>query len=102
MTPVLYERIGKRIRAARIMHGTMSHTLAEDIGVHRTTIIRYENGCIVVPNPARVFQIAEVLEVSAYWLMTGIGSACDDTARNTAIYALLAEMDGRVSPLAEH
>ena len=46
-----------------------------------------------------LFAIADVLEISAYWLMSGIGQPSGNADRNDTIRAMLDEAVDRIEPV---
>jgi repressor LexA len=66
------ELVGQRIRSARRDRGLTQDELSGRLGIHRNSIVRYERGerSIDVELLAR---IANELEVSLHWLVTGEG-----------------------------
>ena len=65
--------IGMRIKEERKRAGMTQPELAERIGVHETTIRRWEQERDKGPDAVMVQKIAEVLGVSAEDIMTGDG-----------------------------
>lgn len=96
---VSYNGVGVRIKVARLTCGKTTHQLADDIGVNITTIQRYENGFIDSPNPAKLFAIADACEVSAYWLLSGIGKPSSLPERNEAIQFCIDGIEVRTEPI---
>lgn len=64
-------RIGVRIREARKNRGFTQKELAEQIGVHQTTVGEWERGEKRIPEE-RIDQIAQVLYVKASWLREAV------------------------------
>ena len=64
-------RIGVRIREARKSRGFTQKELAEQIGVHQTTVGEWERGEKRIPEE-RIDQIAQVLYVKASWLREAV------------------------------
>lgn len=68
--------IGQRIKLRREQRGISAEELAEEIGVHKATIHRYENGDFKSVKLPYIEAIAKYLEVSPAWL---IGKTDDPT-----------------------
>lgn len=66
--------VGARIRARRKLVGLSQEELGNVIGVTFQQIQKYENGSNRI-GAARLFEIAEALEVSPAWMFEGIPSA---------------------------
>lgn len=75
------DSFGGRLRAARRRLRTAGGRrwgqgdLAAAIGVERNTVSRWENGNIRPRDPAMIATLAQVLNVSASWLLDGFGPA---------------------------
>lgn len=91
--------IGQRMKIARLLHGTSTKKLSQAAGRHQRTIQRYEAGAVAFPEVGVLFAIADYLEISAYWLLSGIGKPCEDAERAEAIYGMLAELNDRTEPV---
>ncbi len=61
--------IGQRIRARREAIGMSGSELAEEIGVNKTTIFRYENGEFKSVKLPTIETIAKALDVSPAWII---------------------------------
>lgn len=68
--------IGQRIKERREALGISAEELAEEIGVHKATIHRYENGNFKSVKLPIIESIAKYLEVSPAWI---IGKTDDPT-----------------------
>lgn len=64
--------VGTRIAQKRRERALSVQDLANQIGVAKTTIYRYENGAIEKMPVGRLIQIAQVLETSPEYLMFGL------------------------------
>ncbi len=67
------EGIGARIRQARINKGMSQTRLAQLLGIPPQNVSDWERG-VVTPSSKNLRRLAEVLEVSLDWLITGKGS----------------------------
>ena len=65
-----YKIIGKRIKNARKKKNITQQTLSEKLGVSTTYISKVENGKTQI-NISRVFEVAELLDVSEVYLLSG-------------------------------
>jgi transcriptional regulator with XRE-family HTH domain len=63
------ERLGERIRKARIRYGMSQAELSRRIKVSLTTMNKIESGETPDPRASRIKQIADVLKVSADYLL---------------------------------
>lgn len=63
------KEIGARIKAAREQKGVTLQEVARDIGVAKSTILRYENGSIESIKLPVISAIALSLEVDPAWLL---------------------------------
>lgn len=61
--------IGKRIKIARTMRNVTLEDIANDIGVARSTIQRYEKGTIVTPKIPVLHAISKSLNINPAWLV---------------------------------
>lgn len=61
---------GSRLRQARLNKGLSQKTLGEAIGVHNTHVSRYEKD-LTHPHASTLMKMADVLNVSADYLMEG-------------------------------
>ncbi|MBN2381195.1 LexA family transcriptional regulator [candidate division WOR-3 bacterium] len=66
------ELVGQRIRAARRERGLNQDELSLKLGIHRNSLVRYERGERRI-DVNLLYRIAEALEVSLHWLVTGEG-----------------------------
>jgi SOS-response transcriptional repressor LexA len=66
------QKIGRRLQLARKRAGLSQFDLAERIGVSHGMISHYETGRSAIP-PEKVPKICEVLNISADWLLRGVG-----------------------------
>lgn len=64
--------VGQRVRLARRDKNLNQEELAERIGIHRNSLVRYERGERGI-DVALLVRISEVLGVSLHWLVTGEG-----------------------------
>lgn len=60
--------IGYRLRAARALRELSLSQLAEMVGVHRSTLSRYECGLVSRPSMPTLLACADKLAVSVPWL----------------------------------
>ncbi len=67
------EGIGARIREARARRGLSQTKLAQLLGIPPQNVSDWERG-VVTPSSKNLKKLAEVLEVSLDWLITGKGS----------------------------
>lgn len=65
--------LGRRLRVARALRELSCRQLGALVGVHNATISRYECGLIAKPRLPVLICIADVLEVSLSWLLSGDG-----------------------------
>jgi transcriptional regulator with XRE-family HTH domain len=86
-TTIKAAQVGARIRQARDAKGFSQERLAELLSVTKGLVSQYETGLTMVPSK-RFNQLAEVLGVSADWLLTG-GEPTEQTKAQTK-----AELEG--------
>lgn len=67
--------IGRRLRAARALREMSLDDLAAVVGVHRSTLSRYECGLISRPSMPVLLTCADVLRVSVPWLYGAISAS---------------------------
>lgn len=60
--------IGERIKEKRLLKNYTLEKLATEIGVTKSTVLKYENGTIAIPSD-KIEKIAEALKVSPAYLM---------------------------------
>ena len=60
--------IGERIKEKRLLKNYTLEKLAIEIGVTKSTVLKYENGTIAIPSD-KIEKIAEALKVSPAYLM---------------------------------
>lgn len=60
--------IGDKIREKRKNKGYTLEQLADEIGITKSTVLKYENGTIAIPSD-KIEKIAKVLSVSPAYLM---------------------------------
>lgn len=60
--------IGDRIREKRKIKGYTLEQLADEIGITKSTVLKYENGSIAIPSD-KIEKIAKSLNVSPAYLM---------------------------------
>ncbi len=98
----VYEKIGKRIRQARIMaKETNSRALSERLGWSAGRINNFETG-ISTPGVEETLQYCEAVGTDPCWLTYGVGSPRASTLKTTRHRNLMtiiddAERDGRLS-----
>lgn len=72
-----YELIGKRIKAERVKHKLTQEDMAERIETSIAFYSRIETGRTHI-NLSRIIEIADILNVSAGYFLTGIEQNSDD------------------------
>lgn len=72
--------LGARMREARSAKGWSQEALAHAAQVSASIISRYERGVRHGPLVATIDKIADALDVSPTWLLTGTGSGPDEAA----------------------
>jgi transcriptional regulator with XRE-family HTH domain len=93
--------IGSRLRAARISKGVSGHAVAEQAGIHWSTIYRYENGVLDNPRYNAIFRLAVALDVSPYWLLGSSTTPCSDPERNDFIQRFLTTEAETTKPVSK-
>lgn len=88
------ERLGKAIAAQRLARGLSQAQLAEEIGVDKDTVSRFERAA-VLPPMARLIQLADVFEMPLEDLIRGTSSSVADTAPEIARMLAKLDDDGR-------
>lgn len=74
--PTQYRAFGLRLKAARIRRELTYLQLAAQAGVAVTTLRLWESGTLTRhPRETALFKVADVLQVSAFWLLEGIPPA---------------------------
>ena len=73
------ERIGERIREARLASGLTQQQLGDMVGVQKSAIAKYESGRVVNIKRDVLMKMTEALDIGLYKLV-GI----EETAENTA------------------
>ena len=63
------KKIGRRIRATRILLGMEQEDLAEKSGIRQRNISRYERGEFKNINPCRLIRLARALQTSTDYLL---------------------------------
>lgn len=63
------KEIGERIKQARTFRNYTLNDIAQDIGVAKSTIQRYENGLIATPKLPVLQAIARSLKINSDWLL---------------------------------
>lgn len=92
-----FSGINIRLRVARITSGKSVAQIAELVSLDPSTIYKYENARIDYPAPDRLFAIADVTGVSAYWLMSGIGKPTENAERNEVIRYWLESITAEIN-----
>lgn len=69
----LPNKLGQRIRAARLAKGMTQEELGQLLGVEKSAVAKYENGRIVNLKQATLKKISEVLEIPASEMIAGDG-----------------------------
>jgi transcriptional regulator with XRE-family HTH domain len=87
---------GDRLRQARESHGLTQVEFAKQLGTVQTQIHRYENGK-TEPLPEQIVAMAQVLEVSADWLL-----GLTDDATNTVAEKTLTKDEKRFLEALRH
>lgn len=90
------ELLGKRINEVRKERGYTVEDLAFSIGVHKSTISRYENGGIETPKMPVIESIGNELHVNPAWL---IGKSSDKSYTPPNSFFSLYEPCNLFSPL---
>jgi transcriptional regulator with XRE-family HTH domain len=88
------ERIGKAISAQRMARELSQAQLAEEMGVDKDTISRFERGA-VLPPLARLIQLADIFEIPLEDLIRGASSNVADAAPDIARMLAKLDDDGR-------
>ena len=88
------ERLGKAIAAQRTVRGLSQAQLAEEIGVDKDTVSRFERGA-VLPPVGRLIQLADAFEMPLEDLIRGASSNVADTAPDIARMLAKLDDDGR-------
>ena len=84
------EHVGTRIRALRGERKLGQSEVADAIGVRPQTVYRYEKG-LIAPSAEAAVRLAEVLGVTAKYLVTGEEDGADTDAVGEESYPALAE-----------
>lgn len=93
--------IGERIREKRKNKNYTLEQLADEIGVTKSTVLKYENGSIAIPSD-KIEKIAKVLNITPAYLM----GWADEKAEDNKIYDItlpdgktfeFKEKDGKIS-----
>lgn len=82
--------IGERIREKRLSKKYTLEKLANEIGVTKSTVLKYENGSIAIPSD-KIEKIAETLNVSPAFLMGWENPKIDNTDDLIIAYNLTPE-----------
>ena len=83
--------IGTRLKQRRDETGKTLQQIADAVGVAKSTVQRYENDAIGTPKAPVVAAIAEVLNVSARWLLCQTDDMHEDDENFEFKYALFDE-----------
>ena len=91
--------LGERISCARQIRGLTLEAVAQEVGVHKSTIQRYEKGEYANPKLPVIESIARALSVSPSWLIGKSDIMDPDPAPEESKPA--AESDGRDPKMTE-
>lgn len=81
--------VGKRLREAREKRGLRQNRVAKSLGIHNSTLAKYESGEREADNET-LSKLSEIYEVSPTWILTGEHDNTlfnNDQARNDVINA---------------
>ncbi len=94
-----YSVIAERIRSARMGVGLSQEELAVRLGVHRSTLVRWEGGKGATPTIANLHEMAEALQVSLELLAVGR----DDVQQPSACLPVpRRDLENRLLQLSRH
>ena len=88
------ERLGKAIAAQRIARGLSQAQLAEEMGVDKDTVSRFERGAVLAPMQ-RLIQLADIFEMPLEDLIRGASANVADAAPDIARMLAKLDDDGR-------
>lgn len=88
------ERLGKAIAGQRIARGLSQAQLAEEMGVDKDTVSRFERGA-VLPPMQRLIQLADIFEMPLEELIRGTSVNVADAAPDIARMLAKLDDDGR-------
>jgi len=64
--------IGERLREAREKSGLKQNMVAKHLGIHNSTLAKYESGTREADNETLI-KLAELYQVNVEWLLKGVG-----------------------------
>lgn len=69
MNELIYEKIGERMKLARELKKITLEQAGEKVGVHKSTVLRWENGETKKINLTIIESLAQFYSVNPSWLM---------------------------------
>ena len=69
MNELIYEKIGERLKTARELRRITLEQAGEKVGVHKSTVLRWENGETKKINLTIIESLAKFYSVNPAWLM---------------------------------